>query len=225
MPTIRFQDTTREISEHFYPKPSKFFIPEWLKNLAPYVDAEKNYSTAKRCLPMMDAVMFGYTMVTTEDIRVNQLGAGMEPAYEWSFGHGIEFHEPEQLITHMQVDDNTRIAKYVSPWTIRTPEGYSCLFVSPLNSDNLTFVPFSGVVDTDTYDVPVAFPFLLSPKDFQGVVPAGTPIAQVIPFRRESWDHVVEDLDIETDKKAYRFVKSMFKNVYRNYFRQEKSFV
>lgn len=225
MPTIRFQDTTNEISEQFYPKPSKFFIPQWLKSLEPYTDSSKKISTGKRCLPMMDAVMFGYTIVTTEDIRVVQLGGGMEPVYEWPFGHGIEFHEPKQLITHMQVDENIRIAKYVSPWTIRTPEGYSCLFTPPLNSDDLPFVPFSGVVDTDTYNVPVAFPFLLNPKNFDGVVPAGTPIAQVIPFRRESWDHVVENLDMQTDKKAYRFIKSMFKNTYRNYFRQEKSFV
>jgi hypothetical protein len=50
----------------------------------------------------------------------------------------------------------------------------------------LPFQTFSGVVDTDSYTMPVNFPFLLR-KDFEGVIPKGTPIAQVIPIRRDSW--------------------------------------
>jgi hypothetical protein len=35
-------------------------------------------------------------------------------------------------------------------------------------------------------------PFLIK-KDFVGIIPAGTPIAQAIPFKRESWVSDIED--------------------------------
>jgi hypothetical protein len=33
----------------------------------------------------------------------------------------------------------------------------------------------------------VALPFTLKDPDYEGLIPAGTPIAQVIPYKRDEW--------------------------------------
>ena len=44
-------------------------------------------------------------------------------------------------------------------------------------------------------------PFFLE-KGFSGVIPAGTPYAQMIPFKREDWDHeiIIEDSAVLEEK-------------------------
>ena len=51
--------------------------------------------------------------------------------------------------------------KFINKWLIKTPPGYSCLFVKPLNHFETRFEIISGVVDTDTYINTINFPFLL----------------------------------------------------------------
>jgi hypothetical protein len=56
----------------------------------------------------------------------------------------------------------------------------------------LPFFTLSGVTDTDTWGGSDVLNFALK-KDFEGVIPAGTPIVQIIPFRRETWDFEIEE--------------------------------
>ena len=46
---------------------------------------------------------------------------------------------------------------------------------------------FSGIVDTDDYAPPINMLFKLRDPNFEGIIPAGTPFLQVVPFKRESW--------------------------------------
>jgi len=220
MPTIKFTDTTGLVPEDYYPVPSKFHIPEWLKRLAPYSDEKQNDQTAKRCIPMLDAVMSGYTIVTTEDIKVEQTET--TPFYRWPSGLGIEFHAVAQAKTNEKV--HAPIPKWLNPWSIETPRGYSCLFLPPLNNERLPFAPFAGVVDTDTYVAVINFPFLLTDPKFEGTVEAGTPIVQVIPFQREAWTMETVIGNTEQVDRAARRLRSKFKGGYRNLFRSPKSF-
>ena len=65
-------------------------------------------------------------------------------------------------------------------------DGYSAIYVHPLNRYDLPFVTVSGIIDNDKMDTPGLMPFFL--KDgFEGLIPKGTPYAQVIPFKREDW--------------------------------------
>ena len=47
------------------------------------------------------------------------------------------------------------------------------------------FTIMDGIVDTDSYNALVNFPFFLNDWSYEGLIPAGTPMAQVIPFKRE----------------------------------------
>jgi hypothetical protein len=84
---------------------------------------------------------------------------------------------------------------------VATPKGWSCLFVPPLNRPNPLFEVLSGVVDTDTYQSLIHFPFIPTGPDGVHVIEKGTPLVQVIPFSRE--DAAVEtDVRAETDAEA-----------------------
>jgi hypothetical protein len=70
-------------------------------------------------------------------------------------------------------------------WTVRTAPGWSCFFLPALNRPNRVIDLLSGVVDTDNFPTPVNFPFLVTAPDGVHVLPKGTPLVQVIPFRRD----------------------------------------
>jgi hypothetical protein len=77
-----------------------------------------------------------------------------------------------------------RPCKFHNPWTIITPPGWSCLFVPPMNRLKPVFEVFSGIVDTDVYKAPVNVPFLPRAADGDYTLERGTPLVQVIPFKR-----------------------------------------
>jgi hypothetical protein len=59
---------------------------------------------------------------------------------------------------------------------------------------DLPFQTLSAIVDTDKHDVPTHFPFFMK-HGFEGKIPVGTPIVQIIPFKRQEWKSVTDDYD------------------------------
>jgi hypothetical protein len=78
------------------------------------------------------------------------------------------------------------VAKWHNDFLIKTPKGFSVLFTHPLNRLDLPFFTLSGLVDCDKYNSPIHFPFLLK-RGFEGIIESGTPIAQIVPVKRELW--------------------------------------
>ncbi len=91
--------------------------------------------------------------------------------------------------------------KFLNFWTIATPAGWSCLFVQPLNRPNGVFEVVAGIVDTDTYRSPIHFPFFAIGDDGLHVIEKGSPLIQVIPFRRDSAE-IAADIRAETPEEA-----------------------
>ena len=71
------------------------------------------------------------------------------------------------------------------------PEGYSALYTHPLNRFELPFLTMSGIVDNDHVRLPGTMPFFFL-KAVTGIIPAGTPYAQIFPFRREHWQSEID---------------------------------
>jgi hypothetical protein len=190
------------------PKPASSLIPDWYKNTESYIGKEKKtnsiggtYATIKRCMPVFDAITAGYIITLPADVYVSvrdyeaqdsKTGKIIEGLpikkmqhFEWSAFSLIEFHPIEQAPLH---PDKKPYAypKWNNPWSIKTPKGYSTLFVQPFHRESV-FTILPGVVDTDQYSAPVNFPFVINDPSFEGLIPMGTPIAQVIPVKRDSW--------------------------------------
>jgi hypothetical protein len=81
-------------------------------------------------------------------------------------------------------------------WGVSVPEGYSVLYTPPLNRFELPFITTSGVIDNDKVELPGTIPFFLA-KNFTGVLPAGTPYLQMLPFKRDNWESEVEIVQVD----------------------------
>ena len=98
----------------------------------------------------------------------------------------------------------------MSDWGIQTPEGYSSLYLTPMNRFDLPFINTSGIIDTDKVSMPGSLPFFLI-EGWVGIIPAGTPYAQIIPFKRENW---YSSLKIDKAGDIYdRIIKT--RNIFR----------
>ena len=234
---ITFTDTIG-VPEEYSPKPASKYIPDWYKNLESYVGGEKKPNgsgqttgTIKRCMPVFDAIDAGYIIATPCDVWVHQGKLEIDPTktqpyYEWSNFNVVQFHPIEQAPTYPNNNGHTvGYPKWMNPWAIKTPPGYSVAFVQPWHRESV-FAILPGIVDTDTYSAPVNFPFVLNePTKFEGLIPAGTPMAQVIPFKRDSWEmEIGGQEDWVKQNKITTFLRTKFFDSYKTQYRQPKEY-
>jgi hypothetical protein len=128
----------------------------------------------------------------------------------------------KQFYLHPSADEFAA-PKWSNPWGIKTPPGYSCLFKPPSYNPNPWFEILEGVVDTDTFFASVNFPFVLKSLEKEFMIPAGTPIAQVIPFKRDEWTHSISQ-DKEPHNSVFSYINSQFFDRYKNMFWKKKSY-
>lgn len=220
------------ISEDFYPIPASKNIPEWYKKQKSYLDKNRPYviegtpnSTIKKCIPFFDSMTAGYILRTHTDIYVSfdQNGSNFSSLNNKSAQNVIGFHSNLQAETYP--DSNMMpYPKFINPWAIKTSKGYSTLFIPPMNNPNKIFNIFPGIVDTDSYYNSVNFPFILNDPTFEGIIPAGTPICQVIPFKRDKFK-----MNVKEGKKNIKLIAEFqekylvkFFNNYKNRYWHKK---
>jgi hypothetical protein len=234
---------TMGVHEEYSPKPASSFVPDWYKNLESYTGGEKKPSgigtttaTIKRCMPVFDAITTGYIITTYTDIFISQKPIFDEnnektentmPWYEWPSFVPIGWHPLEQAPTHPNknnLPEGGSYPKFINPWSIQTPPGYSVLFTAPMHRESV-FTILDGVVDTDKYTAPVNFPFVLNDWKFEGLIPAGTPVAQVIPFKRDSWESETHEIPHAAEGSKFKKLnQTWLSDVYRRFFRQGKEY-
>jgi hypothetical protein len=217
-----------EIAKEYYPIPATKLIPDWYKNTQSYINGKKQpigdgttASTIKKCIPVFDSITAGYLILLPADVFVSQKDNA--PHYEWA-GYGlIEFHPLLQAPEHPAKNEFS-YPKFLNQWGIKTPKGYSTLFVQPFHRD-APFTILPGIVDTDSYFSQVHFPFTLNNPKFEGLIPAGTPIAQVIPFKRNEWKmEIGEEQDIADAKHVSIKLNSKFFDRYKSMFWDRKEY-
>lgn len=218
------------------PEPSVLNIPQWYKNLTHTFDN----STIKGCIPFLDTLTAGYILKMPIDYRIkhNIKKDGVRHTHGSSvLEHDnkssmsaklninkldFEMHQINQLgkeCPYIQKNKDLPIHKILNPWIIKTPPGYSCLFVPPLNNADDRFSIIPGIVDTDTFPQEVNFPMIINGDKYpilETVVKIGTPYVQVIPFKRDKWkmSFGVEKND-EKDKRFF-WQKLTVLNTYKN---------
>jgi hypothetical protein len=220
-----------DVPDEFYPKPSSTVIPEWYVNTESYSGKSKKptgdghtTATIKKCMPIFDSLTAGYIITTYCDLYIsrNKNDAPGSFNIEYSGFNPLQQHPFVQAELYPFAVKNLPHPKIMSPWGIKTPTGYSTLFVQPFHRESeISILP--GVVDTDKYHVPVNFPFYFNNPEFEGLIPAGTPVVQVIPFKRESWKlKMGNDKDRSFIKKQQNITESRFFDVYKNNNRSNK---
>jgi len=228
---------TMGIPEEYSPKPASKYVPDWYKNLESYIGGEKKPAgdgtttgTIKRCMPVFDSINSGYIIPTPCDIWVKQVPLETDPEktqpyYEWANFSVIQFHPIEQAPNHPNNPGHTiSYPKWINSWAIKTPPGYSVAFVQPWHRESV-FTILPGIVDTDTYSAAVNFPFVLNDIKFEGLIPAGTPMAQVVPFKRDSWEMEIGGQEELIDQhKVTTLLRTKFFDSYKTQYRQVKEY-
>jgi hypothetical protein len=221
-----------------YPIPSKLNIPEWYKKL----DHNINNLTVKGCMPFLDSLTAGYLLKMPQDLKIdhNVLNKNNEPdsfsrfglspinspkIFSMNLNGGPEVHPTEQVKGSPLIEKNKNMGFYkiLNPWVIKTPKGYSCLFVPPLNNSDDRFSIIPGIVDTDSFDNEINFPIVINGDKYpvlNTIIKKGLPYVQVIPFKRESWKmetKSVEMTKIENQRILHKlFIWGRYKNTMWN---------
>lgn len=190
------------------PVNAKTVLPDWFRKLPPVtpdkLSPTDNGLTVKRCMPFLDAMMTGWVIGLPATVRMEIADGGRTVVCGWDFDRTlVSDHAAHQVSGNPR--DPMPPCKFHNYWTICTPPGWSCLFVPPLNRPNGIFEVVSGVVDTDTYQSEIHFPFFATGQDGLYVLEKGTPIVQVIPFRRETTD-LEGEIRSETEAERARRV-------------------
>lgn len=223
--------------DFFYPLvSSSSMIPKWYKDMPSY---NKNIAiktqdvlgaNMKNCMPFLDSLTSGYFILLPQDVLISRDSDGQVRTTwkETDPGITILFRRPsnEGMITYPtpagHLDD-----PYVwnMPINIKLPDGYSALITHPLNRSDLPFMTMSGIVDGDGFIVyaPASLPFFLK-RGFVGVIEAGTPIAQIIPFKRESWKSVEDNSIVQEGAKMKNLSKARITGWYKNTYWKRKTF-
>lgn len=147
---------------------------------------ENGVETVKRCPPFLEAMTAGYIIPVPADITIIRTESKIDVHAPDCHFPLIQMHEQRQFPGAPFA--NAPLVKFISPWLITTPPGYSTLFLPPLNRFESPVVPLSGLVETDTYYRGVAFPAvcLLEPGT-EATLKRGSPLVQIIPVLREEW--------------------------------------
>jgi hypothetical protein len=217
------------------PVPSKNKIPEWFKRIPPegkdVIGDPRSRGTVKKCIPFLDAMTAGYMVCAPQDISVfiddegvtrSSWGVVYNSAFELLFDIDRPPHRTKGMPVPKGYDaDVWRMSVYPR---IETPKGYSVLVTHPFNRYDLPFLTLSAVIDSDAIQSKLAVNMYLR-KDFEGIIEKGTPVAQVLPFRREDWEH--ENLPpLPPQKALYESfkIRSVLERSYMRQFWTKKSY-
>ena len=213
-----------------YPIPSKLNIPEWYKKL----EHAPLKATVKGCIPFLDTLISGYLLKMPQDFHVRHNidnkdanGNIFKDSFQTFALHGFQtilaakavnlnsgqdVHPISQVgeeCPYANKNKNLPFYKILNPWKIKTPKGYSCLFVPPLNNADDRFSIIPGIVDTDTFPTEINFPIVINGDKYpvlETTFKKGTVYAQVIPFKRDSWKMILKPIKqskVQNDRLFY----------------------
>lgn len=221
---IRFNKIIDSVSDIYAPKPASMFIPEWYREIEATIPRGKQTPdttlTIKKCMPVFDSITAGYIIVSPCDVYISIQDG--EPQYRSTISELIQFHPRKQAYNH-PLSNRYQYPKWINPWAIKTPPGYSTYFKPPAHNPNDWFQILEGFVDTDIYNAMINFPFVLLNPEKEGLIPAGTPIAQVIPVKRDVWQSKITN-ETNEHKQTMDTINSQFFNRYKSMFWQRKEY-
>ena len=195
-------------------------VPDWYKRAEIAYTAEDGSegNGLKTCVPFLDALISGYTLLTWADIHVRKLPDGnvdidwdakatSAPIMERPAAVGRTMPRPAGHLPNHLV--------WTPKWGIKSPKGFSSLIVHPLNRFDLPFTTSAGIIDSDNLHNSGNIPFFIK-DDFEGIIPKGTPYAQIIPIKRESWTAVYDPALMEDLHEVGHKLRGVKRGWYRD---------
>ena len=190
-PILKYESSIEAYQDSIIP--SKKVIPDWYKKIPKwknntFFDTQTGVNpTVKQCIPFMDSLTIGYVITLPYDIFIKNNNG--QPIIVWP----ICVENPPKMRKDIADINIVPAGHYPIEFTwdynvaYALPKGYSAIFTHPLNRHDLPFTTMSGVIDGGLVMTAHGNPPFYIKEGFEGIVPQGTPIAQLIPFRQENW--------------------------------------
>lgn len=217
------------------PKPSKNYLSDWFKGMPPHqptINGRSQDGTAKKCAPFTDALTSGYTQELMCDVQVEYKGVDPNTgedivAYTWAgpvkpLSTRAQDTQSKKVFPNFEGYYSTEF-HWLTQWEPRTPEGYSTLYMHPANRLDLPFMTMNGIIDTDRWSVTGPLPFMIK-KGFQGLIPAGTPIYQMIFIKRDDWQSSALEYDEKEQKNMAYSIKKLMHSGYKRQYWAKKNY-
>jgi hypothetical protein len=212
--------------------PAKNHIPEWYKKITKWKNneiftLEKGFEgTVKRCVPFLESLITGYMIVLPHDLYVKNNNG--QPYLTWN-ENGVQFAPTfrDEVSSINLVPAGHYPIEYTWQTSVANtvPLGYSVLLTHPFNRHDLPFTTLSGIVDGGFIMSPSGnVPFYIK-QGFEGIIPQGTPIAQILPFRQENWSSKKRDGLVKESEKHLRMSQAIFSGWYKKTFWQKKEYL
>lgn len=243
MQKIKFRPVSEQ-AKLFPPMPVKMALPSWYKNMSSNVDGLErsaiNFNrvntrtsfTSKRCLPMADYMVSGYSLRIQNDVMVSTF---MEDNGIMSFQYRVPVADKNEVIGSHSYEQmpiliegaKRHYIKLYFGWTVETPPGYSCLIYPSFYEFEDRFKLFPAIIDTDKFDSMfgcIGYFCGTDHRDF--TIEAGTHVLNIFPFKREEWKMEIDSEIFDESKKSKlkNVMGSMFENAYRKFFHSKKSY-
>jgi hypothetical protein len=213
-----------EVREKPFPAIKK--LPEWWKQIPQYSTEDNKLRlnpgptvTVKKCFPTLDALGAGYIVPLWADLLVSQNNE--MPFIQWGPHEPVMDQWPESQVSTYEIPDefSSLVFKYLHGWIIKTPPGWSSFITHPIGYQNLPFRAISGIVDTDILETDINTPILIK-KGFEGIIEKGTPMFQIIPFKRENWE---SDFILQQPNKSFLNAEKLSTKIISSYGRHLRS--
>lgn len=213
------------------PKPAKSFIPNWYKKASRYVDNSNEFivgrngdtnNGVKGCTSFIDILTFGYMISTHCDIMIE-----MEPDGRLTMFWTSDL-EPASLRSesiYSQIPSPPGFGPFEFAIELNygflLPKGYSAIICQPFNNFEINTYLSAGIIDADSLMQPGGIPFAVK-EGFTGMIPAGTPIAQVLPFKRDNW--ITKAIGDPFKRNQSSIPRNYFKGYYKKNIWKKKEF-
>tara|TARA_R100000781_G_scaffold35529_1_gene25309 strand:+ start:1199 stop:1885 length:687 start_codon:yes stop_codon:yes gene_type:complete len=207
-----------------HPKPASRYIPDEYKKLKRFKDGNLHSPTVKTCVPFLDSMSMGYIIPFDQDYMVDPVETDFSVTPANREQNDFGFHNQTQLPKEWHKTTGEHAGKFINKWLIKTPPGYSCLFIHPMNRLEERWKIIEGVVDTDSYVNVINFPFILKKRDEQFLIKKGDPMVQVVPFKRESFKMWAGFYYEKFHSKTIKMLSSEWVDKYKKMFWNKKYF-
>ena len=223
-PIIRFAsfNTHPYVSDITNIKLAKDVIPDFVKAQKGRPSSEKFLN----CPGMADFVRAGYIIPAWTDFEIKSNRSGTHVKTLANFESGqiswLNYKLVDGLVPINGVPG--AVNKVPCPWGLFTKKGWSAYVMpayyhSPFLKD---LFMYPGIIDFDTFHT-INFVFTAL-HECEITIPAGTPLLQLIPFKRETVQGVCMK-GTENDKDRHTFsYPTMHRSAYRRLFHQKKTF-
>ena len=220
-------DHVLEVRER--PFPASEMLPDWWKDMPAFSNGKYDinpYSTVtgKKCFPLLDSLTAGYIIPLWSDLLVTR-DKDNNQIVKWAVNQPVVDTWPLTQSASYQIPEGfaKTVYKYYHGWIIETPKNYSCLVIHPVGYQNLPIRAITGVIDTDKLKTHANAPFVIK-ENFQGIIPKGTPMAQVIPFKRDNWKMEIDSISDKETAFRYDRLHSTLKSSYGRNLRIKKEY-